>query len=141
LWVHYAEHEFMEDKRVPPLTTMFTDIEISFHLLQQIPTRTSTNPFREKLNTIFKNICYHEFIKEPHIVKTIKLPQLRAHLRFIGERGEAYISNNTNVYLHISWINYSYQVTYCTPSKLPHSAPTVPSNYLFLQTSITLNKK
>jgi hypothetical protein len=78
----------MKDKRIPPLTAMFTDIEISFHLLQQNPTRTFTNPFREKLNTIFKNICYHEFIKEPHIVKTIRIPQLRAHFRFMGREGK-----------------------------------------------------
>jgi len=38
----------MKDKRIPSLTTVFTDIEISFHLLQQNPIRTSINPFKKK---------------------------------------------------------------------------------------------
>lgn len=44
----------MKDKGIPSCTTMFTDTEILFHLLQQNPIRTCTNPFDDKLKHYFQ---------------------------------------------------------------------------------------
>ena len=54
MWFHFAENEFMKDKHMPSYTTMFIDTEILFHLLQQNPIRTCTNPFKEKLKHCFQ---------------------------------------------------------------------------------------